>query len=133
MPALQSPWFIPHLIVYMAGYAMLAMAALMAVYLLFRWPVGAGHDGSRHSRLDRESPEREMGIADNLVYVGLAFLTFGMLFGALWAKEAWGHYWAWDPKETWAAITWLCYLLLFFKSSATQSTHSSTLSVSSVG
>ena len=34
-----------------------------------------------------------------------------MLFGALWAKEAWGHYWSWDPKETWAAITWLAYLV----------------------
>ena len=58
-----------------------------------------------------ESMEVDMDITDNLVYVGLAFLTIGMLFGALWAKEAWGHYWAWDPKETWAAITWLCYLV----------------------
>ena len=111
MPALQSPWFAPHVIVYMFSYALLGAATLMALYLLIRWPVGAGHDGSRHSRLDRESPEHEMNITDNLVYVGLAFLSFGMLFGALWAKEAWGHYWAWDPKETWAAITWLCYLL----------------------
>ena len=39
------------------------------------------------------------------------FLTFGLLFGALWAKEAWGHYWTWDPKETWAFITWLGYLV----------------------
>ncbi|MBQ2589476.1 MAG: cytochrome c biogenesis protein CcsA, partial [Prevotella sp.] len=53
----------------------------------------------------------ESDITDNLVYVGLAFLTIGMLFGALWAKEAWGHYWSWDPKETWAAITWLSYLV----------------------
>ena len=115
MPALQSPWFAPHVIVYMFSYALLGAATLMSIYILF---------SCRHSRLDRdpsvardgdrkgaESPEHEMNITDNLVYVGLAFLTFGMLFGALWAKEAWGHYWAWDPKETWAAITWLCYLL----------------------
>jgi ABC-type transport system involved in cytochrome c biogenesis permease subunit len=38
-------------------------------------------------------------------------MTFGMMFGAFWAKEAWGHYWSWDPKETWAAITWLAYLV----------------------
>ena len=38
-------------------------------------------------------------------------MTLGMLMGALWAKEAWGHYWSWDPKETWAAITWLPYLV----------------------
>ena len=40
----------------------------------------------------------------------MPFMTLGMLFGALWAKEAWGHYWSWDPKETWAAATWLGYL-----------------------
>ena len=97
MPALQSPWFAPHVIVYMFSYALLGAATLMAVYMLFF--------------KKRGTVESEMNITDNLVYVGLTFLTFGMLFGALWAKEAWGHYWAWDPKETWAAITWLCYLL----------------------
>ena len=48
---------------------------------------------------------------DQLVKIGYVFLTFGLLFGALWAKEAWGHYWTWDPKETWAFITWLGYLV----------------------
>jgi len=94
MPALQSPWFAPHVIVYMFAYALLGAAALMAIYLLCK----------------RRASTTEMGICDNLVYVGLAFMTIGMLFGALWAKEAWGHYWAWDPKETWAAITWFAYL-----------------------
>ena len=95
MPALQSPWFAPHVIVYMFAYALLGAATLMAIYMLFK---------------KGKSMDRELNICDNLVYVGLAFLSIGMLFGALWAKEAWGHYWAWDPKETWAAITWLCYL-----------------------
>ena len=102
MPALQSPWFVPHVVVYMFSYAILAAATLLAGYLLFF---------HRHARPDRASLDNELAITDNLVYVGLAFLIIGMLFGALWAKEAWGHYWAWDPKETWAAITWLCYLL----------------------
>ena len=97
MPALQSPWFAPHVIVYMFSYALLGAATLMAAYILFF--------------KKKKDVDSEMNITDNLVYVGLTFLTFGMLFGALWAKEAWGHYWAWDPKETWAAITWLCYLL----------------------
>ena len=97
MPALQSPWFAPHVIVYMFSYALLGAAAVMALYLLL----------FRKNRTTR----KEMDLTDNLVYVGLAFLTFGMLFGALWAKEAWGHYWTWDPKETWAAATWLCHLL----------------------
>ena len=38
--------------------------------------------------------------------VALGFLTLGLVFGALWAKEAWGHYWSWDPKETWAWMSW---------------------------
>ena len=50
-------------------------------------------------------------MADNLVHMGFAMLTTGMIFGALWAKEAWGHYWTWDPKETWALLTWLVYLI----------------------
>ena len=95
MPALQSPWFAPHVIVYMFAYAVLGAATVLAVFLLFK----------------KKSLTSEMDIADNLVYVGLAFLTIGMLFGAMWAKEAWGHYWSWDPKETWAAITWLAYLI----------------------
>ena len=97
MPALQSPWFAPHVIVYMFAYAVLGASTVMALYLLF---------------LKRKAiAEEEYDITDNLVYVGLAFMTIGMLFGALWAKEAWGHYWSWDPKETWAAITWLSYLV----------------------
>lgn len=95
MPALQSPWFAPHVVVYMFSYALLGAATIMAVYMLIR----------------KRASASEMNLTDNLVYVGLAFLTFGMLFGALWAKEAWGTYWAWDPKETWAAATWLCYLV----------------------
>jgi len=96
MPALQSPWFAPHVIVYMFAYAVLGAAALMSAYLLWF----------------KKSPinEHEMDICDNLVQVGWAFMTVGILFGALWAKEAWGHYWAWDPKETWAAATWFAYL-----------------------
>ena len=97
MPALQSPWFAPHVIVYMFAYAVLGASTVMAIYLLFFKKQAAS--------------EEEMEITDNLVYVGLAFMTVGMLFGALWAKEAWGHYWGWDPKETWAAITWFAYLV----------------------
>ena len=98
MPALQSPWFAPHVIVYMFAYAMLGAGAVVAVYLLVRSRKRAIEPGV-------------MDLCDNLVYVGTAFLTIGMLFGALWAKEAWGHYWSWDPKETWAAATWLVNLL----------------------
>ena len=97
MPALQSPWFAPHVIVYMMAYALLGAAVLMSLYLLFF--------------KKSEVTEKEIYITDDLAYVGLSFITLGMLMGALWAKEAWGHYWSWDPKETWAAITWLAYLI----------------------
>lgn len=98
MPALQSPWFAPHVIVYMFAYAMLGAATVIAGYLLF-------------FRRNKVISNNEMELCDNLVYVGLAFMTIGMLFGTIWAKEAWGHYWSWDPKETWAAATWLFYLV----------------------
>ena len=104
MPALQSPWFAPHVIVYMFAYAVLGAATVMAVYLLFI-------KKKTTESTNQPITDEESDITDNLVYVGLAFLTVGMLFGALWAKEAWGHYWSWDPKETWAAITWLAYLV----------------------
>ena len=91
MPALQSPWFAPHVIIYMFAYATTGAATLMAVWQLCR-------------------KKDDLAPIDQLVRLGLSFITVGMLFGALWAKEAWGTYWAWDPKETWAAATWLCYL-----------------------
>ena len=90
VPALQSPWFKPHIIAYMLAYTLMASAAVIALYLLLR---------------------SKQGNLDNLVFVGISLITIGMLFGALWAKEAWGHYWSWDPKETWAAITWFAYLV----------------------
>ena len=98
MPALQSPWFVPHVIVYMIAYSVFGVAAINALYLLIR-PDKAGKQPST------------LAVCDNLVYVGNAFLIVGMLFGAIWAKAAWGHYWSWDPKETWAAATWIAYLL----------------------
>lgn len=52
---------------------------------------------------------------DNLSYrligIGFSFLTIGILSGAVWANEAWGSYWSWDPKETWALITWITFAI----------------------
>jgi len=98
MPALQSVWFVPHVIVYMFAYAILSVSMLIAAKYLFLSYTGKKNDALIIS-------------ADNVVYAGFAFLSFGLLFGAFWAKKAWGHYWTWDPKETWSFITWLFYLL----------------------
>ena len=93
MPALQSPWFVPHVSVYMFSYALLGCATLLSAYGLWR-------------------PSAELDKAINRVMSsGIAFFTIGMFSGALWAKEAWGTYWNWDPKEAWAAATWGLYLL----------------------
>ena len=57
--------------------------------------------------------ERILTEMDNLAYrclgAGFTLLTAGLVSGAVWANEAWGSYWSWDPKETWALITWLVY------------------------
>lgn len=92
MPALQSVWFIPHVAIYMFSYALLGCATLLSVYSLF-------------------GRQRVDNAVESLLYGGVAFLTVGMLTGALWAKQAWGDYWSWDAKESWAAATWLLYLL----------------------
>lgn len=112
MPALQSPWFAPHVIVYMLAYAMLGVAFVMAVYLLFFKKKHNSQPSILKSQPSNLNPQPDgMEAIDNLVRVSYAFLTLGMLMGALWAKDAWGHYWSWDPKETWAAVTWLAYLV----------------------
>ncbi len=98
MPALQSPWFVPHVVVYIFGYAFLGVSTLVAIYGLYL-------------HYFKKFDPKIMKLADNLVYLGFGFLTLGLLFGALWAKQAWGHYWTWDPKETWAFLTWLGYLI----------------------
>ena len=79
MPALQSPWFVPHVIVYMFSYAMMGAVTLFSLYLWFR-------------KSPEEASVKELAVCDNLVRVGWAFLTLGMTMGALWAKEARGDY-----------------------------------------
>ncbi len=135
MPALRSPWFVPHVIVYMFAYAVMGIATILAVRFLWltrksvavvgepvepHQPVEVtSHTDSRLRNLPkrpqdsdfRHSPEADLRLCDTLVRIGWGFLTMGIVMGALWAKQAWGDYWTWDPKETWAAATWLSYLL----------------------
>lgn len=67
--------------------------------------------------MEKRSNNEILEKVDNLSYrtlgVGFPLLTIGILSGAVWANEAWGSYWSWDPKETWAFITWLIYAIYF--------------------
>lgn len=125
MPALQSYWFVPHVIVYILSYAVLAVSWLIAINGLIKSYSKLNFFGKIISFLlypiffiidmlseeKNEDSKKILKMADNIVYIGFAFLTMGITFGALWAKEAWGNYWTWDPKETWALLTFLVYLI----------------------
>ncbi len=99
MPALQSAWFAPHVIVYMLAYSALSLSFGIAGWTLAK----------RYWRKEAFITS-DVDLPHRLVLIGFPLLTCGLLFGAFWAKEAWGHYWTWDPKETWAFLTWSAYL-----------------------
>ena len=101
VPALQSYWMKIHVPANFIGYGAFALAAAVGgAYLL-------ADRGVLASRLP--APD----VLDDLMYkaisVGFAFFTIATILGAMWAAEAWGGYWSWDPKETWALIVWLNY------------------------
>lgn len=98
-PALQSPFFIPHVLAYMLAYVVLFKAAVQA----------AGHFFTRTSGEEVRHVGRETA-AYRAVQLGLPLLTLGLVLGACWGKMAWGDYWNWDPKELWSLATWLVYV-----------------------
>ena len=101
VPALQSWWMKIHVPANFIGYGTFALAAMVGVAYLLK---------SKSILADR-LPSLE--VLDDIMYkaiaVGFAFFTIATILGALWAAEAWGGYWSWDPKETWALIVWLNY------------------------
>jgi len=108
VPALQSYWMKIHVPANFIGYGAFALAAMLGVaYLLQNWVGTRWPDG----RLARTLPP--LPLLDNVMYkaiaLGFAAFTLATILGALWAAEAWGGYWSWDPKETWALIVWLNY------------------------
>ena len=101
VPALQSWWMKIHVPANFIGYGSFALSAMVGVaYLL-------SERGVFTDRLP------SLVVLDDVMYksiaVGFAFFTVATILGALWAAEAWGGYWSWDPKETWALIVWLNY------------------------
>ncbi len=108
IPALQSYWMKIHVPANFIGYGAFALAAMLGVAYLLRAGAEAHHpDGV----LAQVLPPAEL--LDDVMYkaiaLGFAAFTIATILGALWAAEAWGGYWSWDPKETWALIVWLNY------------------------
>ncbi len=101
VPALQSYWMKIHVPANFVGYGSFSLAAMVAsAYLL-------SSNGFLTSRLPK------LDVLDDLMYkaisIGFIFFTIATILGAMWAAEAWGSYWSWDAKETWALIVWLNY------------------------
>ncbi len=121
MPALQSYWFVPHVTVYILSYAMFGAATIAAVIQLRNLARHCEHSEAISAnetdcfvlvpRPRNDADKTLYRLMDNLVYIGFGLLMLGMLMGCVWAKEAWGHYWSWDPKETWAFVTAAAYLV----------------------
>jgi cytochrome c-type biogenesis protein CcsB len=141
VPALQSNWLMMHVTVMIISYATLILGSLLAIAFLIidiQIPRSLRHlqsqgptnlsDPQLGAYNDYPRPDKSRELAspkntrasiaftlDNLSYriigIGFPFLTIGILSGAVWANEAWGSYWSWDPKETWAFLTWLIYAI----------------------
>ncbi|MFO0059186.1 MAG: c-type cytochrome biogenesis protein CcsB [Cyanobacteriota bacterium] len=130
VPALRSSWLVMHVSVIMLSYAALLVGSLLSVAVLFtdRSEVlelrsssigsgsfrqaqlaSAGADGTTLQRTLFRSSEELDSLSYRTITVGFLLLSVGLVSGAVWANEAWGSWWSWDPKETWAFITWLVY------------------------
>ena len=135
VPALQSNWLMMHVSMMLLSYATLIMGSLLCILFLVisrykEVDLEVMDDSSLplynimldyyEAKLLSPSTEiSELGklkllqSLDNWSYriigLGFPFLTIGIISGGVWANEAWGSYWSWDPKETWALITWLVF------------------------
>ncbi len=127
VPALRSTWLVMHVSVVMLSYASLIIGSCLSASVLLidndqflqirSNSVGIGGYKISNPTLNKEGlkPHRFSHIEklDTLSYrsilVGFVLLTLGLVSGAVWANEAWGTWWSWDPKETWAFISWLFY------------------------
>lgn len=121
VPALQSNWLMMHVTVMILSYAALIIGSLLSIAFLIVTFESPGEKAKQNLNSSLAVSSGGGGksqtaiILDNLSYrilgIGFPFLTIGILSGAVWANEAWGSYWSWDPKETWALLTWLIFAI----------------------
>jgi cytochrome c-type biogenesis protein CcsB len=109
IPALQSNWLIAHVMTCFFGYAAFAVAFGISLLFLARLKNKEGDTGILAMIPGTDVLDE---LTHQLVMFGFLFLTIGIITGAVWANQAWGRYWGWDPKETWSLITWLIYATL---------------------
>ena len=127
VPALRSSWLIMHVSVVMLSYAALIIGSLLSASVLFinnKKPLqlrssSTGIGGFKMSGsysinnvfepINFSHSEELDTLSYRSILVGFVLLTLGLITGAIWANEAWGTWWSWDPKETWAFICWLFY------------------------
>lgn len=102
LPALQSKWLVFHVSSCIIAYCFFTISFITAIIHLFK----------KDSKLNSTSMLNLL--THRCICVGFFFLTLGIILGSLWGKAAWGHWWNWDPKETWALITWLIYGSYFY-------------------
>jgi cytochrome c-type biogenesis protein CcsB len=130
LPALRSTWLQVHVLTTLVAYGAFGVAAgLGLMQLLHHMPAKENKSRSRDGlvgedgqELAEEEPAPPAGVIcamERAVALGFPWLTLGILSGAIWAHLAWGRYWDWDPKETWALVTWLWYLTILHLSPLT--------------
>ena len=109
MPALRSYWLAVHVSSAVISYGAFAVSFAVSIAYLLKDKTGEKAD----SRLAQSLPSLKVlnEITYKLIFIGLPFLTIMLVTGAVWAEYAWGAFWSWDPKETWALITWLVYAI----------------------
>lgn len=104
MPALQSAWLKFHVFTAVIAYGAFAISCCLGILYLLK---------ERFPEKRLYAPLPPLGKLDNVLHgsvaVGFPFMTLVLITGAVWAEEVWGSWWSWDPKETWALITWLIY------------------------
>jgi cytochrome c-type biogenesis protein CcsB len=124
VPSLQSNWLMMHVSMMMISYATLIIGSLFSIfYLAFLAFLTqdlkvAFQTGSTQYIINSNENSSKFSLLETvdiwsyrIIGLGFPFLTIGIISGAVWANEAWGSYWSWDPKETWALITWLVFAI----------------------
>jgi len=109
MPALKSNWLSVHVSTAILSYGALAVSFALAVMYLIKERISRNQNTS--SVLYRNLPGEDIleESCYRFITVGFFLLSMVIISGAIWAEQAWGSYWSWDPKETWSLITWLIY------------------------